>query len=465
MLFAVPVASAAAPAPSGSSSHVVWAYGVVRTGSYTVTTPDHWEYELTSTIGYSVVLTQTNVSATVFELDLARTMGARIGILACTPSCAHPMSTWNYSGVELEDTNASANFTVAGSVTEGSASVPALALLNTSSTVHANQTESYSVTRSGLLAALGNETVYFSADVVANASVAFSTPLGLLPLNLSQPQTWNSTSSFNATGAAEWDFYFHVAGPKGGASYGPESGNVSNNRSGTVAVQGSYVGRSITFNGTSYPVVSLKIVGPFSAREGFILIPSAANLFSGASEPWGGDESTVSTVSTTNIDARFAADGHLGLAASALSFDSSAANPAGSPTPPAATGTVAPDLAQVQPANTTLQATPESEAAATGQARCLQTGASCPGLGGATPGGRNLGPIAGFAVLAVVVAALIGSVVVVQRRRAPVPLYPNASLYPPGSGSLGARAPPRSTSGPEQPSPPPAEDDPLSHLW
>lgn len=455
--------AAATPVPATATSQTVWAYGYVKTVSVgPLTAANGWTYEGNATVGYSVILNQTNTSATTFELSVQRTMGVLFFVEFCLPSCRSPSSFANLTYHAWEVTDSFANFTTQGTVLENGKAVAAVALLNTSSTVQANLTEQgHSALPPGGGGALVHRSKYLSAAVSSVSNVSFATPLGLFPLNLTSAQSWSSSSAFNASGSAAYSYYYHIAGPKGNVSK-PGSGTFTVSPSGTVTVEGSYSPQiTVRFGGTTYPALRLAVVGPFSVREGFILIPSSVDLFGGSAGPWSVAQNGTATVSMSYLDAKASSGGHLGIAASSWLYRSGTTNPGDTSLAPG-TGMNPATGAAVNPvANESIQGTPQSVAQAESGQQCLTTGAGCPGV----PGSPNARGIFGAIVVVgvvVVVAAVIALVLVTERRRVPPTVYPNANLYPPGAARARPSAPVRA---PGSPPPPPAEEDPLDHLW
>jgi hypothetical protein len=459
----------AVAAPAGGTPQTLWAYGYVKSVSVgPLVTSDGWIYQGDATVGYSVILNQINTSSTTFELSVERTMGVLFFVEFCRPSCSSPTSFANLSYHAWEVTDSWANFTTQGAVTENGASVSALALLNTSSTVDANVTEStHSALPSSDVGGLGglvDRSKYLSAEVSSASNVTFATPLGLFPLSLTGAQSWTSTSAFSALGRANYSYYYHLAGPLAPKTVGPVSGQLTGSisHSGNVTVVGSYSPKdTVVFDGVTYPALELIITGPFSVREGFILIPTSVDLFGASSEPWATVENGTGTVTMSYLDAKASAGGHVGIAASSWLYSLSATNSADT-TLTADSGLIpASGSATNSVAATSVQGTPETVAAAQSSQPCLTTGVGCPGASSSSSVRGLFVEVAGAAVV-VAVVALIAILLIAERRRVPPPVYPNANLYPPGPV---AGAPQRPTIRPGETPPPPAEEDPLDHLW
>lgn len=450
--------SGATPAPADSTPQTLWAYGGVETLNFQGTSHG-WQYVGNATYGYSVILNQTNTSATSFELTVNRTMGALDEVHYCYPSCRAPIYFGNQSFHVYETIAASTNLSTTGSVAENGTQVPALALNGSASRLRANVTEASSsyLPIGGLV---GTRSHYISANVVATSTIRLTPGLGILPAALASAQSWNSSSHFAAQATANYTWYGAVSDLLGSEHEGPNTGNFSVPTEGTVSLFGSYSpSDSVVLSGVPYPEVSLRIVGPLVVREGFILLPAATDLFGGGNQPWTTQQNDSATASMNYLDARRMVGAHLGFGASQWVYDSSTATPASAvPGVSGATG-IAPALtgATDSAPTTTVQGLPETVPSAQSQQNCLVTGSGCPVFPSSGSGGlRGLVGLLAVGVVVLVVAAAV--LLVAGRRRMPPPAYPNAALYPPGTVRPGARAPP-------SPLPAPAEDDPLRNLW
>jgi hypothetical protein len=423
-----------------------------------------WVYGGTVTFGYTVTFWDNSTSATTFELTIYRTMGLAYSIRFCDLGCGSPTQWANESFRLYESTATFANFTDQGTVhLNGTTEVPAIALENTSSFLHANLTESTDVFLPSV-GYMGPHLGYLGADLVANSSVAFSPALGLFPTLLSPGDTWSSASAFDARGSAAWNYYYaaHAPNPKLTVIIGPSSGRVSLSANGTVSALGAYLpGSTFSYGGQTYPAITLTATGPFDVREGVIFVPVAADLFGSATQPWGGNQTGTSNVQMSTLDLQPSGADRLQLIASSYRFASDAANAATSAqVAPGSSGLVAATTNSNPVSSGTVQGEPENPEQATGNQQCLTSGGGCPlAPGGSTP--RSLvGDIVFLAVVATV-GVVVVLAVVTRRRRAPPAVYPNAVLYPPGAAYPSAPA-----GTPSAPAvPPPPEDDPLDHLW
>jgi len=459
LVSVLPAAAAATATPdlTPGPTYTLWAYGVVRTVSFTGSSTDGYDFQGSATYGYTVLLNQTNLTSTTFELFANRTMAAQLSIEYCVPNCRSPTATATVTHDAWEAVDAWANFTTDANVSESGQNVSAIGLINAHSTVHGSLwDDAQGVVRSAFL----------SANVSSDASVAFATPLGLLPNDLTPGASWSDSSEFSASGSWAIDYHYLFVGPKGSIDVGPTDLHSDVQSSGNVSVDGN-VGTgpadSVTFDGVPYLNVSLTIVGPFVAREGFILVPDDIDLFgTSATTPWGANDSGAATVEMTSLYVHAGRGAHFGIGGSEWLYTSSAANPSVTAIGAGSAGLWGVDeVASASNAvgTTPVQGVPISVDQANDYAGCLITGVGCPSTSG---GPRAIVPGLFLGIIAVAVIAVVVAVLVTERRRIPPPPYPNASLYPPGGA---VTPPPLDTSRSGARRPPPPEDDPLSNLW
>jgi hypothetical protein len=458
MVCAVPAFAAAEGVPTltPGSPHTVWAYGGVRSVTFSGIGHSGWAYSGTATFGYSVILQQTNLSTTTFELATNRTMGASLSIGYCPVTCKGTTPTVTVTYHEWEATDDWANFTTAGTVYEQGVPVPAIALNNSHTAVAGSLFDT---------AKWPLRHVLLAVNVSSSSTVAFTTPLGLLPDNLTAGASWNDSSAYTASGNFLLSYYYNYTGPAGGhVTIGPGTVPGAVTANGTVAVVGSAGAGPTSLGGNSYDNVSLSVLGPFAVREGFILVPSQVNLFGSLSGAPSDNATGGANAQMTSIYARPLVGGHLGIGGSEWVFVSTASNPQAPSLVPGSTGIA--ELGSVdqvasgsdQLGSTPVEGVPMNVGPAQTDQGCLISGVGCPS--GTTP--RPLtGLIAVLVVSTVAVVAVLA--VVATRRRIPPPANPNAGLYPPIVRFAGSANPPASGGNP--PPPPPAEEDPLAHLW
>jgi hypothetical protein len=465
MLFVVPagLASAAPIQAAGSASSETWAYGAVRTVTFSgFSASGGVPYTGNATFGYTVLITQYNSTTDPhqFHLVAQRTMGASFNVEYCLPTCRLPTYFAKVSARAWESVNSSSFLVNNGTVYESGTPVPAVALENASTQQVANYTESTSTV---LPAAAGggsdDRTSYLGVGITASAAVEFSSPLGLFPTDLSTSQSWNSSAEFQAEVDATYQFLYAHLGP-GGAVALQRNGSFPVQTDGTVALTGTTASaNTIPLGGSTYSEVGISLVGPFSLWEGFILVPAASDLFQTSSgQPWASNESGAATASMSYVDLRGGAPAHLGVGASRWLYDSASLEP--TDLAPASngltefSGTGSPDSAP----QTVVQGEPETAAESQATEACLMSGSGC---NSASSGPSWFhGAVALLIVGLAAVGVLVVAVGVVERRRMPPPAYPNAALYPPGASGAPARA-----AGPASPPPPPPEEDPLGNLW
>jgi hypothetical protein len=455
----VPAASATAVAPatgSGGAGSAVWAYGGLSSFSG-VNSAGAFPYHTSVTVGAAVVLNETSPSPGVYDVNVSRTMGVILSAMFCQPSCSHPTLVGEVAYHAWETVDAQLVLTSSASVTVQGSPTPALGLVSSNLSVDAGRTRSSTVSSDGALV----REVNLSVVVSANAQTEFSPALGLLPIPLQSGEVWNSTSNFSESGSGNWS----ISESSLRLPSVSLPGQLDLNRTGSVNLSGAYSG-SIKLAGARYDQFALTLQGPFSLREGFLLVPSTSDLFGATAPGWlvsalEANATTNASVSQATVDVSGSGQsgGHLGFEGSSSVWSSATPNPAASDVVVGSGGGETP--AAVAPATssnaTTVQSSPEPVPEALADQRCLAAGFGCP----ASPTLR--GPLGGVLVIGAVIGVVMAAVVLVaERRRLPPAVYPNASLYPPSSavGSAGAGTPSR----PTRPAPP-ADEDPLGHLW
>jgi hypothetical protein len=438
------------PAPAiatTGSSPTPWAWGAVRVLGVSGTA-GVFPYHGTLMFGSSVIVHQTNLSATSYSLTVTRTSGVFLNVTYCFPNCRSPTVTGTLQHHAWEVASVTANVSTAGTVTVGATSVPAVALLSSNGSVSAHVRESGTYVLRGTLQLERN----LSVDVNGAWGLGLTPALGLVPLNLSSGESWSSSSTFALTGTLSWLYGTLAAGPLATAADNTSGhGSLSLSKGGTVSLTGTDAGATVRFGHAVYAAINVTIAGPFSLREGFVLIPVAADLFGSSGEQWNTTETAnaSATETTVEVSSPLVGSAHLGFFASGLVWSTAGKNPASG-------GGLLPAVAPEAGSNATfVQASPESVAQATSQGNCLSSGLGCPALGG---------PASSLVEEIVVVSVSAGTAVILfalvaERRRLPPPPYPNAELYPPGT-SMAPNAP-----APPNPPAPPSDDDPLSHLW
>ncbi|HZY71171.1 MAG TPA: hypothetical protein VFF67_09380 [Thermoplasmata archaeon] len=455
-----PVSSAVGSAASGSPPQ--WAYGFSGSSSQsgatsivsnsTVTGPHNLSFEFSqhAAFGWDVIVTQRNLSSTAYELELQRTMAFTYSAVLCYPSCSTPVFEGNLSSGGAEVATAFANLTSTGRVWEGSVQVPALALIDENAAWHGNLTDhaTYTFQRMGLTLS-GSQTL--SLVSAAHLGVTFAPPLGLVPNNLSAGKSWNSSSVFHASGAWSVVGTFTGQTPNGTQTSRSIASNGSVNGSGAVGLAG-HAGTALRLDDGSDPlVILLELTGPFSDREGVILLPSGGDLFAGPHSFTSAGASQQS-VSTANLDFAAATGPHVGLEASSTAYS---AGPVGSGS---AVGVGLTAAAPSASPTAVFQGQPESVPQAEEQSACL-LGGPCPSVGsGVTPG---IGSPAAWwgAGLSVAAAAAVIGLVVARRRPARLPRRLTESPLAPRRGPP-ATSPAMPPSDPSTTGP-----DPLDRLW
>lgn len=390
-------ASAAPIHPGSDAAKVAWAYGGENSSSGTIRVGS-LSASWSTSVGVAVIFNATPTAANTTELEEQRTLGVSIAI-----SVSDPNGTIAFNYHATEQDKAFANVTNASEVYVLDSPVPALGIDNAS--FHGQAALAESLVAKGT----GGQSLsaYLNASAHANASVAFTPSLGLIPLNLHGISTWNSTA--NATRSANWkvgyDYAFHgwnntSKSGRGGAngSWAPSSPVVVN-----LTGQAFVLGMPHFSDHKVRLGVLLTVQGPANIYEGFIVLPRHFDLFGGGHQAY--DSKSMSNVSVSG-DEMFVTSGRVGaesLTASEVTVGGSAgAQPlVAVPHAPAAfpaTGGV----------GSTVVAQPESVSSAQSQAHCLAVGCSA-----ATPWFSGL---VAAAVIGGLIAAVAGTVGVVEWR-------------------------------------------------
>lgn len=390
---AAPMAAAPA-APSGPSS--AWAYGGQGWGSGGLTVGPV-TYAWNASFGGVVIFNATNTSNTTTMLHASRTVGVWINASYAGPNLS---LAYHYHALEVD--NAYANVTTAATVTLANASVvPALGILNASANAKAGLQASVTGT-------MGNESAdaYLNVTGTAQAALAFSPALGLIPLNLTGVSSWAASAmvSGNASWNLGWNWSAH--GWNGTTASGSNATGGNWSTATEVTVTGHLVGVSTRF-ADHHPrlAILLGFSGPFDLYDGFVLIPHGFDLFGAGGRVFGSHALGASAIASEYV---FVNEGRVApqsISAANATLGGSVAIPTalttgGGATSPAASPSATPGA--------TLWMQPETPSAAQAQANCLQFGCS---------GTASLGLLAPIAVAAAAIAAVVGVVAWRSRRR------------------------------------------------
>jgi len=394
-------AATAAPALSTATSNpsTQWAYGgegwsnnSLQSGAATLT----WN----SSFGWTVVFTVTPTGADTWMLEEQRTVGITV---SATFTGSHSSATYYYHAQEVD--TAFANLTNQSTVYVNGNPVPALGIDNASASVNASISEAVSKTVANLTASAS-----LNVQGVAQASTSFSPSLGLIPLNLTNVDQWNSSAT--ATPSASWTVSYHWMdqGFNGTTGSGSGSKNGSLSANGAVNLTGYKVHAAspIFSDHKNRVAIVLILQGPFDTYDGFILIPHDFDLLGSATHDYDSVALGSAAISAETLYVS-SGPGGLSVSAAATTFGAndasvnSLAQPAVSP--PNAAG----PTASTSPTGTVL-AQPMSVQAANAEANCLTNGCG----GAAAPAGLSGGLL--VALVGVAVAVVVGTVGVVEWR-------------------------------------------------
>ncbi|MFZ1024256.1 MAG: hypothetical protein WAN87_08980, partial [Thermoplasmata archaeon] len=271
--------ASAAPAPQVAANPAAtqqWAYGGEAWQNGTVILSNS-EYTYTAFFGWTVILSATPTSTNILALEAQRTMATTLTVNYCTPQCSSPTLQATFDLKAQETDFGFANVTNQSTVYESGVAVPAVGLINDSASSQSQLSENLQVTTGGHTA-----TRALTATGNSNSSIAFSPALGLIPLNLSAANSWNSSAQFTAQGAWLINYDWSATTLSGVSTTGMGSVNGTVQRSGEVNLTGYVLGTVHLRNQTTVPAILLVVQGPFDDYDGFILVPHAYNMFGGA---------------------------------------------------------------------------------------------------------------------------------------------------------------------------------------
>lgn len=399
---AVPALSGAANAAPVTGAAVVnpstqWAYGgqgwsnnTLQYGNVTIT----WD----AYFGWTVVFTVTQTAPGTWMLEEQRTVGVTVSATYTGPVM---QATYHYQAQETDV--GFANVTNQSVVYVNDQPVGALGLDNASAAVNASISESVTKTVHG-------QTASASLDVsaVGKASVAFNPSLGLIPLNLTGIDMWNSSSMASFAGSWLVSYAWADHGYNGSSGSGSGSNGGSINGSGPVTLTGYKLHtetHGMFHDGKDRIAIILVVQGPFDDRDGFILVPHDLDLFGTAPHHF---DSTSYGSAAISAETLFVSPGPGGpsvtAASSTFGANDQSMNAMASPA-----GTMSPAASPASPGGVVL-AQPMSVAAANAEASCLTHGCGSSAVAASLNGGLLV------ALVGVAVAVVLGTVGVIEWR-------------------------------------------------
>jgi hypothetical protein len=445
VLLAVAVApvamgTASAASPSAAPATNQWAYGGQSNANGTFQSNGN-SVTWSASVGWTVIFTATNTSNTSVELEEQRTVGIDFTTTLTTPAVS---ATYTYHGTEADV--AFVNLTDASTVYVNGSAVPALGIQNESLNLQASVDQAIHATVAG-----HSKSGWLNVSGAAQGSVAFTPALGLVPLNLTGIQAWNSSAT--ASPAVSWNLNY--AWNDQGWNGTTRSGN--GNLNGTWAAMGpvNLSGFKVTIGHTFIDhkprtAIVLIVQGPVDAYDGYLLVPHDFDLFGGAPHHFDADALGSATVASGTGETLYVSSTPRGPMVSDADTSFGA-----SPTADSALGQpvsgVAPATSSAPSASVNGQ--PMTVPAAQAESACLTAGCSA-------STSAAVGSLLGIAVIALAVVAVVGTVGVIEwrsyaRRRSQkglvggygeswtngVPPTAAKAPLPPPSGSTGPESP------------------------
>jgi hypothetical protein len=391
--------------PAGGSVTTSWAYDVQKNVSFNVTN-NGTTYSVTGSLAYAVVFTQTNTSATTFQLEVQRTMGFALTATFTAPGVSAVLSSQG-----VENITGFANFTTNGTVYVGGTPVSAIAIVDQSHTSTASLKQSASIT-------IGKHTASgtLTASLNSQGSTTFTPALGLVPNNVTVGETWNASTTIAHVGAIQGSFDW-TRTRFDGATY---SGNGSLSMNPTITapetVTGTDLGSVTLLNGLSGQAINLTTTGPIQPRDGVLWTPSGADLFHN-NRLWN-PASGLLGIGTDRLDWVPHFRAHFGLIGSQTGFSASPDGNSVAGQPIAGTTTVSAVGPAPQAAPTSseqLQAQPASVPQAQALSNCLEAGQGNCASGGSSSAHGVLTTDVVVVVVGVAAVALLGAVLLSRR--------------------------------------------------
>ncbi len=296
-----------APAESASAAAVVpsdsWAYGAQRWFNLSVSTPNG-VHVIQAEMSWYTIFERTNVSASVTQLSVERTVASTFTSTYCSPDCTSPTVEVLLSHSAYEHAVGFLNLTRDAVVYEDGTAVSAIGVLNTSASA------------SGAVGSTANVTVVtpqgtrhvtesYNATGAAAAHLAFTPALGLIPTALNVGDRWNATSAYTGGGtwAVTWSYSKTDASGTTTSDAGSPLGGL--NVTGNVSVDGTVVGTMTLPGGTVLPAVTLEFSSELDVLDGVIFLPHGGGFFDLSGAPWDGEAFGFAHLATHRLAVQF----------------------------------------------------------------------------------------------------------------------------------------------------------------
>ncbi len=298
------------PAAGAPSTAVVpadsWAYGTQRWFNLSVTTPNG-VHVIQAEMSWYTIFTRTNISASVTQLSVDRTVASTFTSSYCSPNCTAPSVEVLLSHSTYEHAVGFLNLTRDATVYEDGTAVAAIGILDTSASASGRVTSSANITVD-TPQGIRHVTEAYNATGQAAAHLAFDPALGLLPTSLNVGDSWNSSSTYTGGGtwSVAWSYTKTDASGTTTSDAGSPSGSL--NVTGTVTVEGAVVGSMTLPSGTVLPAVTLEFSSSLDVLDGVIFLPHGGGFLDLAGAPWGSDAFGVAHMETHRLAVQFSGD-------------------------------------------------------------------------------------------------------------------------------------------------------------
>lgn len=261
------------------STPISWAYAgwgsVSSSGTYSGSLGS-FQYDVHAFYAWAVVYDQTNTSSSTYSIQGQRTLLSVYFGQFCQPSCgASGAQVQNMTSLGHQEEHIFANLTDVGRVYVNGSGVPALALVNDSGSAQNNLTQTNSFQGVNPMGQPVSGWTFFASGATSQIAIAFDQPLGLVPLQSSPGQGWQSVSNF--TEGFTFNNFIHVCqqvngGPGPCGSSNPQG---SSTTGGNASLAGSDLGTVVLNGGIVAQTDAFSLLDvPFAIWDGLFLVPA-----------------------------------------------------------------------------------------------------------------------------------------------------------------------------------------------
>ncbi len=261
---------------------------------------------LTYYVEWVVIYTATNISASQTEFEVQSALNASLSLslkecanatlIVAASGCSPISASANLAGLEVSSGFTNVTNTGVVNLTAGTgapANVAALAVMNAQSSVSFNFSGSFS---EDVSVNSTSEQVSLNFDLGGSESsgITFSSPLGVVPIDVQPGDSWTASAPYSATGS--YSSGYSLTATANGQSESENhwtGGQVS--PSGTLSVNGTDLGAATLYDNYTSPATTVTAqeialtfgTGEFVGTNGWLLLPG--DIYTGASGALSGE--------------------------------------------------------------------------------------------------------------------------------------------------------------------------------